>query len=78
MITEAVGAAIENKLTNLQPKQATEFLTRKQTADLLGISLPTLSDWTFSGKLKGYRIGSRIRYKRHEIEAALLTINKRG
>jgi excisionase family DNA binding protein len=56
-----------------QPKQ-TEFLTRKQAAELLGISLVTLSDWTKTGKITGYRIASRVRYKRAELETSLSQI----
>ena len=56
----------------------TEFITRKQTADLLRVSLPTINDWTKTGKIKGYRIGSRIRYKRNEIENSLSQIKTRN
>ena len=51
-----------------------EFLTRHDAKKLLGISFPTLHDWTISGRIKGYRIGTRVRYKRHEIETALKAI----
>jgi len=56
-----------------QPQQ-TEFLTRKQAAALLGVSLVTLSDWTKTGKIAGYRIASRVRYKRAELETSLSQI----
>lgn len=48
-----------------------EFLTRNETARLLKISLPTLHDWTRTGKLKSYRISSRLRYRRSEVIEAL-------
>lgn len=60
-----------------QPTPSTEFLSRKQTAKLLGVSLVTIGDWTKTGKIKGYRIASRIRYKRAEIETALIQIKTR-
>lgn len=56
----------------------TEFITRKQTAQILGVSLPTINEWTKTGKIKGYRIGSRIRYKRNEIENSLSQIKTRN
>lgn len=56
------------------PPPQTELITRKQAANLLSVSLPTVNDWTKTGKIKGYRIGSRIRYKRNEIENSLLQI----
>lgn len=60
------------------PPPQTEFITRKQTAQILRVSLPTINDWTKTGKIKGYRIGSRVRYKRNEIENSLLQIKTRN
>ena len=57
-----------------QPQKETELLTRKEAAKLLGVSLPTILDWTKTGKITGYRIASRVRYKRSEIEESLLKI----
>ena len=74
LITNSVNAAVQKATEHLQAKENVEFLNRKQAAALLGISIVTLSEWTLQGKIKGYRIGSRIRYKRHEIEQSLLTI----
>lgn len=51
--------------------QQTELLTRKDAAKYLDISLPTLLEFTKTGKVKGYRIGTRVRYKRAELEQAL-------
>jgi excisionase family DNA binding protein len=62
-------------LTNIkEEKLPTELLTRKEAAKLLGVSLPTLSDWTKTGKIIGYRIASRVRYKRNELENSLSQI----
>ncbi len=74
LISTVVQTAVQVATAHLQPKNEIEYLTRKQTSALLGVSLVTLSEWTKEGKVKGYRIGSRIRYKRHEIEQSLLTI----
>jgi excisionase family DNA binding protein len=54
-----------------------EFLTRKEAAKILGVSLPTLHEWTKSGKVPGHRIGTRVRYKKSEIENSLLKIKTR-
>lgn len=64
-------------LSVLQPVKETQFLTRKEAAKLLGVSLPTILDWTKSGKIIGYRIASRVRYKRNEIENSLSQIKTR-
>lgn len=56
-------------------KEQTEYLTRKEAAKVLSISLPTLNEWTKDGKVIGYRISSRVRYKRAELETALTQIS---
>jgi excisionase family DNA binding protein len=58
-------------------KPETEYGTRKQAAKKLGISLPTLNEWTKNGTVKGYRIGSRVRYKMNELEQCLSQIQTR-
>ena len=60
--------------TQTTQKPETELLTRKEAAKLLGVSLPTLSDWTKTGKVLGYRIATRIRYKKAELETSLSQI----
>jgi excisionase family DNA binding protein len=57
-----------------KPTPTTELLTRKEASRLLGVSLPTLLDWTKTGKVTGYRIASRVRYKRTELENSLSQI----
>ncbi len=74
LISTTVQTAVQVATAHLQTKENVEYLTRKQTSTILGVSLVTLAEWTKEGKIKGYRIGSRIRYKRHEIEQSLLTI----
>ncbi|WP_262884008.1 helix-turn-helix domain-containing protein [Muricauda hadalis] len=46
-------------------------MTRKETAKLLCISLPTLNDWTKTGIVKAHRIGNRVLYKEQEVLEAL-------
>lgn len=47
-----------------------KLLTRKETATLLKISLPTLNSWTKQGFLKSYRLGRMLRYKEGEVLGA--------
>jgi excisionase family DNA binding protein len=56
------------------PKEDTKLLTRKEAAHFLGVSLPTLLEFTKSGKITGYRISTRVRYKRAELEQSLKQI----
>lgn len=51
-----------------------EYLTRKDVSKLLNASLPTVDRWAAIGMLKSYRIGNFVRFKRHEIDAALTLI----
>lgn len=63
-------------------KEDIEYLTRKETAKRLHISLPTLNDYTKKGVIKGYRINGRVLYKMNEIDEALKSVEtlkyKRG
>lgn len=71
-ISETVKKELASLSKSIVPATAsTELLTRKEAAKLLSISLPTLSDWTKTGKIIGYRIASRVRYKKHELERSL-------
>jgi len=79
--------AVLNAISEIAPQQqqidnSTELLTRKETAEFLGITLPTLNDWTKKQVIKGYRIGARVRYKKIDILDALKQIEtlkyKRG
>lgn len=77
-LTEAVFKRIAPLIQSAnKPQPETELLTRKQAAKLLGVSLVTIQDWTKTGKITGYRIASRIRYKRHELETSLAQIRTR-
>ena len=59
----------ENQFSNSSVYDA-DYLTRIETAKLLRVTLPTLSEWTKRGILNSYRMGSRIRYKRSEVNAS--------
>jgi excisionase family DNA binding protein len=76
-ITALFGLVVEEKLKgiNLQhPQPKTEYLTRQETAQLLGVTLPTLHEWTKNGTIQGTRIGTRVRYRLADVEASLKDI----
>lgn len=58
--------AIENSCMAQESKQ-NPLLTRKETANILQISLPTLHSYTKQGILKSYVLGNIIRYKYDEV-----------
>jgi excisionase family DNA binding protein len=69
---ECVTSIIREELEELIPKQIPyeDYLTRAEAAELLKISLPTLSKWSQKGILTSHRIHNTIRYRRSEIESA--------
>jgi excisionase family DNA binding protein len=74
MIAEAVLTGLNvyhNHPRNVPGPPPEELLTRAQAAKLLGITLPTLRDYTKRGLVEGYRIGTRVRYKRTEVLGSL-------
>lgn len=75
VIDSSINRAMEKQFHALTAPQAEKYLTRKETAALLNVSLPTLNEYTKGGKIKGYRFGARVLYKQSEIEAALTKIN---
>jgi len=69
---------IKEVLSEVQPPQQKEdeLITRKETAQFLGVSLVTLNQYTKDGIIPGYRIGSRVRYKKHEVLESLKGFKK--
>ena len=70
-----VRAEIKSLAQYFQPIVPSEYLTRQETAKILKVSLVTLSDWNKKKILNPYRLGKLIRYKRSEIDLALIRIN---
>lgn len=74
VISETVKIEFERQNNLSTPQPDNEYITRKETAQILGISLPTLNFYSKDGLLPSYRIGSRIRYKKDEV---LNSVSKR-
>lgn len=53
-------------------------LTRKEAAELLGISTATVTQWVLEGRLKAYRVSDRPKspylFTREDCQAALLAV----
>jgi len=59
---------------SISPKKENDqfdYLSRKEVASLLKITLPTLHTWTQQGLLKAYKMGTRVLYKPNEVKDAL-------
>lgn len=75
---QGVREELKGILNNTNPlKKEKEYLTRKEVKELLKIEYTTLSRWSKSGKLKSYGIGSRVYYKRSEIDNCLIPLNEK-
>ncbi len=70
IIEKAVTKALDNRDPS-SPERKEEYLSRKETKNLLRISYPTLNKRSKEGKLQSYKIGGRVLYKQSEIEEAI-------
>lgn len=77
-LKEEILNGVQNQINELkkhfEPKEPTEYLTRREVANLLGVNLTTLNNWTRKGILKSYGIGGRVYYKRNEVENAIIEL----
>lgn len=58
-------------LKGFDSKKSTKYLTRKEVASLLDVSLVTIHEWCKKGILKPKRIGTRVRFSLADIEEIL-------
>ena len=49
------------------------LLTARQVAELLGFAPATIVDWYEAGKLPGFKVGGRLRFRESEVLAWLET-----
>jgi len=73
-INNDVKKQIDELKKSFEPKTPVEYLTRKETADLLKINLSTLYHWTKKGKLKSYGLSGKVYYKRNDVENSFIEI----
>ena len=66
-------SALNEKLLTRQ--RTSNIIPRIELAELLNVTLGTLYNWTKSGKIKSYGIGSKVFYKLDEIEASMIRLN---
>ncbi|OQP49081.1 hypothetical protein A4R26_31035 [Niastella populi] len=76
-VKEVISSELKEYLTtptSIGPDTSQEFLTRRQVANLLQVSLPTLHAYTKQGLIKAIRFGRQVRYLKTDIGAALKEI----
>lgn len=80
LATEELGNIVKKALKEVLPESYTNkkgrLLTRRETVAILRISLPTLNEWTKTGKVSAVRGNSRVRYYEADVYNALENYNK--
>jgi hypothetical protein len=61
---------------NLQPKEPTKYLGRKEVAEMLDVNISTVHNWTVKGVLTALQIGGRVYYRIKDVEAAMIELKK--
>ncbi len=74
VIRDVVRTEFQNHRNKEPPKTQSEFITRQQAAKILQISLPTLLEYTKRGLIPMYRISTKVRYIKQEVEESVKRI----
>lgn len=77
-LQETILAGVKTQLEELkkefQPKTPEEYLTRKETAELLKVNLSTIHAYANKGILKPLGLSGRVYFRRSEIEESLISL----
>lgn len=72
IVAEEMKTAFTQLSASLPKDTTPEYLTRKETAEMLGVSLPTLHSYVKKGYLTAHRVGEKtIRFRKEDVENAL-------
>jgi excisionase family DNA binding protein len=75
-IVKDVTNALKGYANTLQNPDKDKLLSRQETADLLGISLVTLWQFTRKDLIPAFKIGNKVRYKKSQVLDALQKMNQ--
>ncbi len=75
-----VADTVRTEFAKLAPPPPTDdsLIGSDEACKIYGVSKVTLHKWKTEGRVKFYRIGTRIRYKKSDLLAALETTKKYG
>lgn len=77
-LKEEIAAAVKGQLklfiAEFKHLQPDEWMTREEVSKLLKVNISTVNNWKKSGKLVSYGIGSRVYFRRSEVEACLTVL----
>ena len=78
IISDTVKNAVQDQNANsavpISPDQK-QFLSRQETAKILGISLVTLDNYVKAGYVSAFRLGYKVRFKYADVLNGLTKIN---
>lgn len=74
-ILQGVKNQIDDLKKDFQPKEPNEYLTRQEVAKMFKVDLSTIHNWVKAKKLNPLGLGSRVYFRRSEIEASLKRLN---
>ena len=73
---QVIKTEFEAVKKHLQPKQPTEYLTRKEVSEMLKIDISSVHNWSKREILIPHQIGNRVYYKLQEVEDAIVKLKK--
>lgn len=73
-ILEGIKTQINALIKHFQPKQPEEYLTSQETADFFKVDKSTLWHWRKKGFLTPYGAEGIVRYKRADVEQAMIKL----
>ena len=72
-LREFVNELVENGTATapapVEVERSRELMTRDEVCEYLGVTKPTLHRWNKQGYLTCIKVGSKVRYRREDIEA---------
>ena len=74
-ILDGVKTQITELAERINSDSSDEWISRKQAAEMLDVSLVTIASWCNKGILHPYKIGNRVRFRKKDIEKTLLGPN---
>lgn len=79
-LTTVFSDCIKRELQNLipPPPKEDELITENEAKEILKVSKVTLKSWRDKKIITGYKIGTRIRYKKSELLDSVLKVKKFG
>lgn len=75
-IDEVVAKRFDDFLNKINVPQPSEYISRREVAEMLNITTATVDNWANKGRIKPSKIGGRVFYKRGEIEESFKMLNQ--